>query len=817
MPNQTKRNATCFLQRGAANYGRSRLFRRPEPAASRLRAVLPAPRWKNFLATLVLCALPAFAASTTSDWPTGNRTTPPTINSVSPRGVPRGATTELTVEGLNLAKASAVFFSEPGVTARILRIKELPDASDVRLGSNGGISTVDLGPLPPRNEVTLELDISPDADIGPVDFRLQTPLGTSPAARFLIEPYYGESADREPDDTPDEAVEVFTPAILVGAISKPGDVDYYKVTVQAGEQLVFENGAAMLGSALQPVVSIYDADQNLVHEYGLEGGRSAQYFAHRFDKAGAYYIKIADYEEAGSPRHFYRIKVGKFPLALAAYPLGVQKGKTAQIALTGFNLPTGPVTVPGEPSPEDESSIILRPKVKAGKTFNKLKLAVGDEPEVEAAAVQSIQPPVTINGKLSAVKSDFHFKAHKGEKLVFEVNASRLGSPLDSVLEILDFKGNPVERATIRCELATAVTLNDPSSSGSGIRILSWTGMAVGDTIMVGSELIRIAAMPRGPDDDMRFDSFEGQRLGLLDTTPEAHAIDTPVYKVRIHPAGATFVSNGMPVVHLPYRNDDGGPGYGKDSRLRFTAPADGDYIVRLRDVRGMHGDDYAYRLTVRPPAPDFKLSVEPRNPNVPVGGRIPVTVTALRLDDFDGPIDVAIEELPAGFSATKGVIEPGQVSTTLLLSASADAHLEKAVPLHVRSRKHEASPEDKLKLLALMPNPDITMQAKTREVVLQPGKTATVEVAIERHNNFGGRVPVEIYNLPPGVLVTDVGLNGVLIHENENHVTFTLQALANAAPAAQPIVLSGNIETRADQQNEYASEPIVLKVLPNK
>ena len=84
--------------------------------------------------------------ATTTDSPTGNRTTPPTINSVSPRGVPRGATTELTVEGLNLAKASAVFFSEPGVTARILRIKELPDGPDVRLGSNGGISTVDRRP-----------------------------------------------------------------------------------------------------------------------------------------------------------------------------------------------------------------------------------------------------------------------------------------------------------------------------------------------------------------------------------------------------------------------------------------------------------------------------------------------------------------------------------------------------------------------------------------------------------------------------------------------------------------------------------------------
>jgi hypothetical protein len=30
-------------------------------------------------------------------------------------------------------------------------------------------------------------------------------------------------------------------------------------------------------------------------------------------------------------------------------------------------------------------------------------------------------------------------------------------------------------------------------------------------------------------------------------------------------------------------------------------------------------------------------------------------------------------------------------------------------------------------------------------------------------------------------VIVANVGLNGVLIHENDNHVTFTLQALANA------------------------------------
>ena len=101
---------------------------------------------------------------------------PPSTSS-RPEGVARGTTVELTVEGLNLANAQAILFDQPGIKGRIVRVKELPDLPDIRLGSNGTPSTVDLGPLPPRNQVTVELDIDADANIGPVGFRLQTPLG----------------------------------------------------------------------------------------------------------------------------------------------------------------------------------------------------------------------------------------------------------------------------------------------------------------------------------------------------------------------------------------------------------------------------------------------------------------------------------------------------------------------------------------------------------------------------------------------------------------------------------------------------------------
>ena len=65
---------------------------------------------------------------------TGTRITPPALRDISPRGVARGTTVEITVEGFNLAQTSQIFFNQPGVTGRIVRVKELPDLPDIRLG-----------------------------------------------------------------------------------------------------------------------------------------------------------------------------------------------------------------------------------------------------------------------------------------------------------------------------------------------------------------------------------------------------------------------------------------------------------------------------------------------------------------------------------------------------------------------------------------------------------------------------------------------------------------------------------------------------------
>jgi hypothetical protein len=782
---------------------------------------------KQFVAIAALAS--AVFAQRPEDWPSGQRITPPTISRVSPQGIARGMTVEMEVEGFNLAKASAIYFSDPGVKGRILRVKELPDVAEVRLGSNGGVSSIDLGPMPPRNQVTIEIDVAASAHVGPVSFRLLTPLGTSPVGTFLVEPFYGEATDAEPNDSVENATEVYLPAILTGTISRNGDVDTYKIKARAGQQLVFDNGAVMLGSSLQPIVRILAEDQSVLAEFGNDGADSVRTFAHQFTKDGTYYIQVTDFQQSGRGSHTYRFKTGEFPVITSVYPLGIQQGKTATISVEGYNVGDGRLQVTGAPSPRDTFATLLRPDLKSGTAFNEIRLELGNHPEVEAKeSGNTLAFPSIINGKLKK-EATFQFRARKGEELVFEVNARRAGIDLDSALEVLDATGKPIERAVVRPVWETSTTLRDHDSAARGIRINSWNAIKVGDYVQIGSEIIKVSAMPKTPDDDMIFENFNGQRITYFDTTAEAHAIESPVYKVQIHPSGSKFSPNGLPLTRLYYRNDDGGAGFGKDSLLHFTAPADGTYTLRLTDVRGELPKAQPYRLTARRPEEDFRLSFTPRNPNVPPGSAVAITAQAFRMDGFNGPISLSVEGLPKGISATPAIIPPGQVFATILLKSAPDiSDLQgKATPFQVignavaNSGKHlkrTANEEDTLKLLSTMPRPDITVTTITKVVEIDAGSTADVHLEIARQNGFKGRVPVAVLNLPPSVRVLDVGLNGVLINEDETKRSFTLAALPDSEPLEQVIYIAGNVETRSPQMSQYAApEPVLLRVKSNK
>jgi len=446
-------------------------------------------------------------------------------------------------------------------------------------------------------------------------------------------------------------------------------------------------------------------------------------------------------------------------------------------------------------------------------------VVVGEFPEVAAGAgpVERLPVPGTANGRIAqpGAADTWHFAAKKGQPLIVEVEARRLGSPLDSTLEILGAKGQPVPRAILRCLAKTYVMLRDHDSASPGIRIETWNELATNDYLYAGTELMRIFALPRNPDDDCQFYKRDGQRLGFLGTTPTHHALGTPLYKVAIHPPGTTLAPNGFPVFTIYYRNDDGGPGYGRDSHLEFDPPADGTYQVRISDSRGQGDRSYVYRLTVRPPRPGFNISFKPTAPAVWKGGAIPVAVSADRVDGYKGPIAVRLENLPPGFSAPATTIPADENSTALALYADpAAANPAKTPPLKLVAQAMIDGREVRREATGGMPTVkepgDIVTTTEQSEVTVRPGGQVTMTAHVERRNGFAGRIPLDVLGLPHGVHVLDIGLSGILVTPDATMRTFVISCEPWVQPQEHPFVV---LAKREGKNSEHAAKSVLLKV----
>lgn len=770
------------------------------------------------------------------------QTAPPTLQSVSPTGASQGKTTTILVDGLNLEENTRILFNGPGIEARVVQVRTLPNRR--RKPREGEVVTSPLiEDRSTRNRLTVEVQIADSVKPDVYLFRMVTPLGVTNSLPFAVTAF-PEVDETQRNDTLEQAQPLSIPVTVKGEISELGDLDHFRFESRTGQELVFEIVASKIGSRLNARLLLLDESGTVVASNDASKGRDS-FLAYRFNQAGSYIIQVSDAHMGRGLE--YRLQIGEFPYQESVFPLGVQAGRPSEVRVRGYNLGgkgTGrqlTLKVKEQPSAGGKPVPLTVPGA-----LNELALAVGDyaedferEPNSSVASAQPLKWPVTVNGRIAGDPSGaplwgrnaaggpdedyFRFSARRGQQLILEVEAQRLGSELDSVIEVLDEGGSPLPRATLRCIAQTAVTLNDPDSLRSGIRVQDWKDFAIDDYVLIGAELLQIESLPAHPDADMVFKNFRGRRIAFQDTTPEAHALNTPVYKVGIFPSGTDFPPTGMPVVHLNYRNDDGGPRHGKDSRLAFTAPRTGDYLVRIRDVRGEQGERYSYRLTIREPAPDFVLFSDREILNIAPGGQVPVTVSAYRIDGFDGEIEVALEGLPAGFRSQPARIASGSHSTVVLVHAGLRA--QEPAPFRIVGKarvgptlvRREVDLKGRLALVTAFAPSELQVHAGTQRVTIRPGAEAEVTLSVERRNGFSGRVPFNIRNLPHGVSILDIGLNGVMITEEETSRTFRLYAEPWLTPGSRPFYAVGRVETTSPIPVEVSSDPIELVVVSQR
>lgn len=121
-----------------------------------------------------------------------------------------------------------------------------------------------------------------------------------------------------------------------------------------------------------------------------------------------------------------------------------------------------------------------------------------------------------------------------------------------------------------------------------------------------------------------------------------------------------------------------------------FEIPADGLFRLQLRDLFGGTRSDprNRYRLIIRKQTPDFALAGWALHMGLRNGDRaafskpialrgghtMPIEVVVIRRDDFNADIELKVEGLPDGVSASRAKIEAGKVRGILLITADQNA-----------------------------------------------------------------------------------------------------------------------------------------------
>lgn len=459
------------------------------------------------------------------------------------------------------------------------------------------------------------------------------------------------------------------------------------------------------------------------------------------------------------------------------------------------------------------------------------------EPNDGVSEAQSVSLPATISGTIGAEGDEdvFKFSAKAGEEWVLEVNAARSKSPLDSKIEVLNADGSPIERVVLQALRDSWFTFRGKDSATSAdFRLQNWREMELNEHLFANGEVVKLWLYPRGPDSGFIVYPGSGNRHTYFGTSAITHPLGETCYIVRPLPPGSEPAPNGLPLFRLFYENDDEAQQkLGRDSKLFFTAPRDGDYLARIVDVRGFGGKVHSYSMAIRPRKPDFKISVGGANPAVSPGSGREFSLKVDRMDDFQGEIRVDVTGLPGGYSVSGPiVIEANQFSAIGVINAAPDAvapegNAAKSTKLSatamIRGKKvtREVGSLGMIKpgkpakvTVVILPDGesgDVKYEpGKPIEFTIEPGQTITARVRAERVD-FKDRIDLGKEdagrNLPHGVFVDNIGLNGLLIVEGQDERQFFITAAPGVPEQSRMFFL------KASPDGGQCSLPAILHV----
>lgn len=663
------------------------------------------------------------------------QTSYPMITHAVPVAVERGKTAEVTVYGQqSFAGAFGVYVHGQGVIADVVApVKQTTPESRT-------------------TSVKIKVTVSPSAGLGPREFRVATTQGVSTVGQLIItdNPVTLEIAQHATRAT---AQPVVLGSTLAGTLAAREEVDMYKFTAKAGQQVTAEVVSARLMHKTHDLQQHFDPIVSLFDSMGRELANNDDHFfadsmlSYKFAADGEHFLAIRDVNFAGDQRWSYALHLMDRPYVSAITPIVVAGSGSRRVTAFGFGLTGSEFEVPLPLNVAPGAHTVQL--VSGGRRTNPVVVQVSRfplladvEPNDVATNATTAKLGLSIHGRIDRPGDVdcFSLPLKRGTLVRFETRARRFGSDLDSMLRLLDPKGSPV---------ATS-------------------------------------------DDHKRT----------------------------------------------------------KDSLLTYTVPADGQYVLEVRDLLNRGGPNFGYLVEVRDDEPDFELVCDDDKASLGAGCAHPWFVRATRTGGFNGPIDVRVEGLPSGVSASRLTIPPSMNQGCLVLSAVKDAaramsavrvvgHAEvlgSAGAKRVIERTAQPVSEIYLpgggrgvfevdsQLVQISENYDLaSVEVHPDRLTIKPGESAALDVTVQRRPNYKGPVTLDVrlrhlgsvYGdpLPPGVRVVERGSKTAL-GASDSKGRIVLEAAADAKPIADvPICVLGHVSINFVVKTATASRPVLVSV----
>ncbi|HEY1187241.1 MAG TPA: PPC domain-containing protein [Gemmata sp.] len=287
----------------------------------------------------------------------------------------------------------------------------------------------------------------------------------------------------------------------------------------------------------------------------------------------------------------------------------------------------------------------------------------------------------------------------------------------------------------------------------------------------------------------------------------------------------------------------------GKDSGLVFTPTADGDYVLRVRDLNNKGGDGFVYYLECDFARPDFTIKCDPAKAMIGPGSRTAWYVQVARTNGFAGPVTVTVEGLPAGVSVNALTVPANMTQGLLVVSAARDAKVVASVVQVVGAAEtvDENQKPTKLTRTAIAveeiylpgggrgrfdaglmavavtgPSDLLEIRVKQNRITLKPGEEVKIEVEVVRGPQYDKAVTLDVLlrhlgsvygnPLPPGVTLVEGKSKTLLGTGRTGYIT--LKAAPDATECADvPVSVQGFVAINFVVKIGYSSEVIWVTV----